>query len=131
MSVPQRRSVDRAEGTPVPILAHPNRWLLLVIVGFGFTTWAAFLYIGIRARRRGWPAWAAAYALMRFSGEPSALWLHRIHRRSDRCADRLDRRDGAHRGRQERRRAAGLATVRRRQAEISLRQARFSRLAFA
>ncbi len=33
-------------------------WLLLTIP-FGFTTWAAFLYIGIRARRPRWLAWAA------------------------------------------------------------------------
>ena len=36
-------------------------WLLLT-VPFGFTTFAAFLYIGIRARRPRWLAWAAVYA---------------------------------------------------------------------
>jgi hypothetical protein len=36
-------------------------WLLLV-VPLGFTTWAAFLYIGIRARRPSWLAWAGLYA---------------------------------------------------------------------
>jgi hypothetical protein len=36
-------------------------WLLLT-VPFGLTTWAAFLYIGIRARRARWIAWAGAYA---------------------------------------------------------------------
>jgi hypothetical protein len=36
-------------------------WLLLTLP-FGLTTWAAFLYIGIRARRR-WLAWALLYAL--------------------------------------------------------------------
>jgi DNA uptake protein ComE-like DNA-binding protein len=35
-------------------------WLLLTIP-FGFTTWAAFLYIGIRARRPRWLAWAGVY----------------------------------------------------------------------
>ncbi|HEX4061410.1 MAG TPA: helix-hairpin-helix domain-containing protein [Streptosporangiaceae bacterium] len=37
-------------------------WLLLTIP-LGFTTWTAFLYIGIRARRARWLAWAAIYAL--------------------------------------------------------------------
>ena len=36
-------------------------WLLLTIP-VGFTTWAAFLYIGVRARRPRWIAWAGAYA---------------------------------------------------------------------
>jgi DNA uptake protein ComE-like DNA-binding protein len=36
-------------------------WLLLA-VPFGCTTWAAFLYIAIRARRPRWLAWAALYA---------------------------------------------------------------------
>jgi DNA uptake protein ComE-like DNA-binding protein len=36
-------------------------WLLLTLP-LGFTTWAAFLYIGIRARRARWLVWAAAYA---------------------------------------------------------------------
>ena len=35
-------------------------WLLLTIP-VGLTTWAAFLYIGIRARRRRWLAWAGVY----------------------------------------------------------------------
>jgi Helix-hairpin-helix motif len=37
-------------------------WLLLTIP-LGFTTWTAFLYIGIRARRARWLAWSAIYAL--------------------------------------------------------------------
>src|SRR5215467_12952214 len=36
-------------------------WLLLTLP-VGLTTWAAFLYIGIRARRRRWLAWAGVYA---------------------------------------------------------------------
>jgi DNA uptake protein ComE-like DNA-binding protein len=36
-------------------------WLLLT-VPLGFTTWAAFLYIGIRARRAQWLVWAGVYA---------------------------------------------------------------------
>ena len=35
-------------------------WLLLCLP-VGLTTWAAFLYIGIRARRRQWLAWAGVY----------------------------------------------------------------------
>jgi DNA uptake protein ComE-like DNA-binding protein len=37
-------------------------WLLLA-VPLGFTTWGAFLYIGIRARRPQWLAWAGLYAV--------------------------------------------------------------------
>jgi DNA uptake protein ComE-like DNA-binding protein len=36
-------------------------WLLLALPA-GFTTWAAFLYVGIRARRAQWLAWAGVYA---------------------------------------------------------------------
>jgi DNA uptake protein ComE-like DNA-binding protein len=36
-------------------------WLLLCLP-VGLTTFAAFLYIGIRARRRRWLAWAGVYA---------------------------------------------------------------------
>ena len=39
---------------------HGKAWLLLSLP-LGLTTWAAFLYIGIRARRRRWLAWAAVY----------------------------------------------------------------------
>lgn len=39
-------------------------WLLLAVVPFGLTTWAAFLYIGIRGRRPRWLAWAAVYAAL-------------------------------------------------------------------
>jgi hypothetical protein len=36
-------------------------WVLLTLP-LGFTTWAAFLYIGVRARRGRWLIWAAVYA---------------------------------------------------------------------
>lgn len=39
-------------------------WLLVVVLGLGFTVWGAFVYIGIRARRRSWLAWAAVYAAL-------------------------------------------------------------------
>lgn len=39
-------------------------WLLFAAVPFGLTTWVAFLYIGIRARRAQWLAWSAVYAAM-------------------------------------------------------------------
>lgn len=64
MSVPQRVPPDAAGSSSARVLANPNRWLLLVVLGVGFTTWAAFLYIGIRARRRAWLAWAAVYAVL-------------------------------------------------------------------
>jgi hypothetical protein len=38
-------------------------WLLLCLP-FGITTWAAFLYICIRARRPRWLVWAGVYAGM-------------------------------------------------------------------
>jgi hypothetical protein len=34
-------------------------WWLWTLLGFGVTTWGAFLYIGLQARRRAW-LWAAA-----------------------------------------------------------------------
>lgn len=47
--------------------AHANafvqRFWLLLTLPLGFTTWTAFLYIGIRARRARWLVWAAIYAL--------------------------------------------------------------------
>ena len=43
---------------------HGRAWLLLLLGPFGWTTWAAFLYVGIRARRPWWLAWAAVYASM-------------------------------------------------------------------
>jgi len=42
---------------------HGKAWLLLTIP-LGFTTFAAFLYIGIRARRPRWLVWAGVYAAM-------------------------------------------------------------------
>jgi DNA uptake protein ComE-like DNA-binding protein len=36
-------------------------WLLLTIP-VGLTTWAAFLYVGVRARRFSWITWAGVYA---------------------------------------------------------------------
>jgi DNA uptake protein ComE-like DNA-binding protein len=67
MSVTQRTPPDPpdpADPAPADVLAHPNRWLLLVALGLGFTTWAAFLYIGIRARHRAWLAWAGVYGAL-------------------------------------------------------------------
>jgi len=45
-----------------PARFRGKAWLLFTVVPFGLTTWAAFLYIGIRARRPRWLAWAAVYA---------------------------------------------------------------------
>jgi DNA uptake protein ComE-like DNA-binding protein len=47
-----------------PARFRGKAWLLLVVIPFGFTTWAAFVYIGIRARRPRWLAWAAVYAAL-------------------------------------------------------------------
>lgn len=69
MSIPQPIPSDGSVSASNRVLVHPNRWLLLVALGLGFTTWAAFLYIGIRARRRSWLAWAAVY------GSLLVLWL--------------------------------------------------------
>jgi DNA uptake protein ComE-like DNA-binding protein len=69
MSIPQPIPSDGSVSASNRVLVHPNRWLLLVALGLGFTTWAAFLYIGIRARRRSWLAWAAVY------GSLLMLWL--------------------------------------------------------
>jgi DNA uptake protein ComE-like DNA-binding protein len=61
---------DVSRGRPPAPGAHAARgrsrfrekaWLLLT-VPLGLTTWAAFLYIGIRARRRRWLVWAGVYA---------------------------------------------------------------------
>ncbi len=64
MSLPQHKPPDAPTPATDRVLVHPNRWLTLVILGFGLTTWAAFLYIGIRAQRRSWKAWAAVYGAL-------------------------------------------------------------------
>jgi len=55
-----------ARATARPPGLRARAWLLFCLP-FGFTTWAAFLYIGIRARRPRWLAWAGVYAGM-FAG---------------------------------------------------------------
>lgn len=50
--------VPAARGRP---RLREKAWLLLCLP-LGLTTFAAFLYIGIRARRRRWLAWAGVYA---------------------------------------------------------------------
>jgi DNA uptake protein ComE-like DNA-binding protein len=52
---------DAVTELPIASRFRGKAWLLLAIP-LGFTTWAAFLYIGIRARRAQWLAWAAVYA---------------------------------------------------------------------
>ncbi len=62
-------SPGRPPAVPVPGASPASRastfrakaWLLLTLP-LGLTTFAAFGYIGIRARRRRWRAWAAVYA---------------------------------------------------------------------
>jgi hypothetical protein len=41
-----------------------NLCLCLVTFGLGFMTWAAFLYLGLRLRRRTWLVWSAVYAAL-------------------------------------------------------------------
>lgn len=38
-------------------------WLLAALCGFGLTTWAGFLYIGVRSGRRAWQIAAGLYAV--------------------------------------------------------------------
>jgi hypothetical protein len=80
MPVPQPIPPYQVDPASAPVLTRPNLWLLVVAVGIGITTWAAFLYLGIRTRRRKWLAWAAVYAgllalwlVMDGSGHPSSL----------------------------------------------------------
>lgn len=58
--LPSRPVSPAGQQTPTGRFAG-KAWLLLAIP-LGFTTWAAFLYIGVRARRPVWLAWAAVYA---------------------------------------------------------------------
>jgi helix-hairpin-helix protein len=69
MSIHQRIPSGRPVSASDRVLVHPNLWFLLVGVGLGSITWAAFSYIGIRARRRSWLAWAAVYGVL------FALWV--------------------------------------------------------
>jgi FtsH-binding integral membrane protein len=48
----------------VPASRFRSRAWLLLTIPLGLTTWAAFLYIGIRARRAQWLAFAALYAAL-------------------------------------------------------------------
>lgn len=60
---PGRPPAMPGPGAPPAGLAPGLRakaWLLLILP-LGVTTFAAFLYIGIRARRRRWLAWAGVY----------------------------------------------------------------------
>ena len=71
MTTPLRVPADKAQpGDPGSgrVLVHPNRWLAVVALGVGFTTWGAFLYIGLRAQRRTWLMWAAAYGALALIG---------------------------------------------------------------
>ena len=55
---------DPGTGEPAGTSRFKGKAWLLLTIPFGFTTWAAFLYIGIRARRARWLVWAAFYAAM-------------------------------------------------------------------
>ena len=43
-------------------------WVLLPLVSLGWLAWASFLYAGLRARKRAWLAWAAAYFVLGIAG---------------------------------------------------------------
>lgn len=57
-----RRPAAGAAGQAPAVRLRSKAWLVLAAVPLGFTTWAAFLYIGVRARRPQWLAWAGIYA---------------------------------------------------------------------
>jgi hypothetical protein len=63
VSTPERTVSDASRATN-RVLVHPTLWFLLVFLGLGFTTWAAFLYVAVRARRRSWLAWSAVYGAL-------------------------------------------------------------------
>ena len=46
--------------------------MLLALVPFGLTTWAAFLYVGIAYKRRKWQIASAAYAVTLFAAQQLA-----------------------------------------------------------
>jgi hypothetical protein len=48
----------------VPVSRLRSKAWLLLTIPLGLTTWAAFVYIGIRARRVQWLAFAALYAAL-------------------------------------------------------------------
>lgn len=53
------------EHSAVEVSRWAGRGWLLLTLPLGFTTWAAFLYIGVKAKRVSWIVWAAVYlALM-------------------------------------------------------------------
>ena len=43
-------------------------WVLLPLVSLGWLAWAAFLYAGLRARKRAWLAWAPVYFVVGLLG---------------------------------------------------------------
>jgi len=55
------KAVARLRPAPAASRWRGKAWLLLTLP-LGFTTWAAFAYVGIRARRARWLAWAVVYA---------------------------------------------------------------------
>ncbi|MEN6292689.1 MAG: helix-hairpin-helix domain-containing protein [Methanobacterium sp.] len=40
-----------------------NSWWILLTLPFGFSSWVAFLYIGLTAKERKWILWGAVYSL--------------------------------------------------------------------
>ena len=58
-------------------------WLLGPIVGLSMVTWAAFLYVGAKARRRDWLAAAVLYAIAFGAG----MYLTNVSQGSDAATD--------------------------------------------
>jgi len=56
--------------TPVELLCDRkwrlknSLWMLATVAGFGVLTWAAFLYIGVRAKNKAWLAFAGGFFLL-------------------------------------------------------------------
>lgn len=57
-ALPQRAPI----GTRIAREWRRSWWILLTVVPFGYTTWAAFLYVGIAYRRAAWLIASASYA---------------------------------------------------------------------
>jgi DNA uptake protein ComE-like DNA-binding protein len=55
---------SRAPRTPGSTPALGSKWFLLTFVPFGFTTWAAFLYAGLKTKRPSLLAAAAGYGAL-------------------------------------------------------------------
>jgi Helix-hairpin-helix motif len=65
---PEFRTGDPGPMTTEMQQGRGDLWWIGVVIPFGLATWATFLYLGLRARRAQWLAWAAAYLAMLVGG---------------------------------------------------------------